>query len=469
MALSTLGVGSGLDLNNTLTQLLNLETSVKMDPLNSKEVKTQASLSAYGLMKGHMSDFQSALNSLRKLDTFQSRTTLSTNDSIVKITAGTNAQPSSYSVEVESLAATQKDVSFLVDEADVKTLKLGEGTLHFTGGGKTFNVDITDSNNTLKGIRDAINSNEKNSTVVASIINVDGGSRLVLTSLDSGSDGKVTVTATDSDGIHTDTTGLSALISANADATSTQAADAVAYIDGQKVTSSTNEITGAVDGVTFELTGQSQVGVKETVKIDLDRTATQEAVQSFVDAYNSMMTNLADLGKYDSANDVSGPLLGDVTLRNAMNAVRREIGALTPNMSSGLDSLSRIGVTTEKDGTLSLDVTKLSDAMDQDFNSIGELFAKKDGDDKGLAVRLDAVVNQAVKFNGSIYSREDSLRDTLSRVAEDKAGVAKYLAEFELRLTSQFSQLDSFIASIKQNEGLIQGQLDQFNAMNKSK
>lgn len=461
--ITSMGIGSGIDLSGLLTQLTEAERKSKLEPVQKQQVKVQTSLSAFGVLKGAVSGFKSAISNLSSAATFDARTTLSSDPSVLTLSATNKSSASAFSAEVVSLASNKKEIFSGVSKSLSTVSPMGEGSLTFSTAGKSFTLNVDSSNNNLVALADAINKAPNNSLVSANIINVDNGSggtesRLVLTSKEAGTSNAVSVTAVDSDGNNTDSTGLSRFASSNALST-TIASDAVVKIDGQTITRSSNTISDAVNGVTLNL----QKAGTANVSVDVDKLSGQKAIESFVTSYNALIGTLSSLGKYDSTTGESGPLLADSTLRSITTQLRREMSSATAGMTGGIEKLSQLGVTTQKDGTLAFDVAKYSTAASDNLAQVSEFFTKNDANGKGLGVRLADISNNFVKFQGTIYNKEQSLQKNYQSLLTSQMAIEKRLTSYESQLKTQFGNLDSFIAGIKGAESFISNQLTQFN------
>jgi flagellar hook-associated protein 2 len=365
------GIGSGIDVNSLVSQLVQAEGAPQINRLNSNEAKLQAQLSAIGSLKGSLSDFQSSLSGLANLSSFQSLSATSGNTNLYTASAVPGAVTGNHSVEVKALAASHRVASKAFSDT---TAAIGTGTITFQlgtydSGTNTFTqnatkssstVTIDSSNNSLEGIRNAVNS--ANAGVSASIINDGTGNRLVFASSDSGVANSLRVTiGSDSDTNNTDDAGLSQLAydptgSAGAGknmAETIAAKDASLTVDGIDITSASNTVVGAVPGVTLSLLSSS-IGNPANLSVGRNTSTISTNVQNFVTKYNSLAGTMKNLGSYDAATAKAGILLGDVTLRGIDNQIRSKLTTAVANLSGSYDSLASIGISTQKDGTLSL-------------------------------------------------------------------------------------------------------------------
>lgn len=387
--ISSPGIGSGLDVNSIVSKLMAVE-SQPLQQLDQKEASYQAQLSAYGNLKGALSQFQSAVAGLNSLSKFQALTATPADNTILTATAASGAVPGSYNLQVTQLAqaqsiaaAGQASATTAIGSGASTTLTFQFGTI--SGGtlsngvytGATFTQDasqstgtvtIDSSNNSLEGIRDAVNA--ANIGVTATIVN-DGSAtpeRLVFTSNKTGATSSMKITVSGDATLQ----GLLGYDPAGTQNLTQNAAaqDAQASVNGISISSASNTVTSAIQGITLNL---AKVGTT-TLSVARDTSSVQSAVQSFVDAYNSINGTLNKLSAYDPDTKQAGPLNGDFTVTMIQDQIRRTLSASITGLSGGLTSLSQIGVSFQKDGSLSLDSTKLQSAITNNFNDIASLF-----------------------------------------------------------------------------------------------
>ncbi|KIO48055.1 flagellar filament capping protein FliD [Nitrosospira sp. NpAV] len=392
MGISAPGVGSNLDVNGIVSQLMAVERQ-PLALLAKRESDYQAKLSAYGTLKSALASFQTVMEGMADGSKFQALTANPADTSVLTATANASAKavPGSYSIEVEQLAQQQK----IRSEGFANTASMvGSGTLtiqygNYDSGTNSFTlngakpaqtVTIDPSNNTLAGVRDAINT--ANIGVSATIINDGSSNRLVLTSKDTGAASSIKITVADDDGANLDAAGLSRLAfdpvaaaGTGKNLTEVQAAqDAKLEIDGITISKGSNTITDAIEGVTLNLL-KSNLNTPTTLAVARDGTGVKAAVEAFVKSYNSINQTLADLSSYNAAAKRGGILQGDSAALSIQTHIRATLSAAVGGTGSGIDSLSQIGVAFQKDGSLALDPTKLQKALDNGFDGIAGLFA----------------------------------------------------------------------------------------------
>lgn len=450
------GIGSGLDIAGLVQQLVAAEAEPVERRLGLQEVRVQAKLSAFGSLKSAMSDFRDALETLRDLDSFLARTATSGNEEVLLSTVTGSASPAAYDIEVVQLATAQKLTSGAFASADST---VGTGTLIVSAGAASFGVNIDSENNTLEGIRDAINSASDNSGVAATIVNADSGSYLVLSSEKTGVANTITVTQTGGDGglaaleydVAGGQTSLSEIIAAQ---------DALVRIDGLDVQSGSNSIADAIQGVTLDLVSE-QPGQTTTLRVENDETAARDAVTKFVDSYNELVATFDSATSFSAETEQSGPLLGDSTARSIRDAIRRELS--NPSLEAAVFStLSDVGVEQQFDGTLSIDDQKLTDALAQEFSRFGQLFAADDG----FAVRLYDRVEEYLSSDGLLQSRTDGLDAQIEDIGRQREATTERLLALESRLLRQFNALDSLIGELTNTSNFLSQQLASLPGFN---
>ena len=387
--ISSLGIGSGLDLSGLVTNLINAERSPVDSRLNSQESNLTTDLSGVGLMRGALSSFQGSLSSLSSADGFSNRKITNSNTGDISATVTNDASLGSYSIEVSKLASAQSLASSpytsVGDEVGTGTLQIKFGTI--TGPGFTsFKADansaiqtitVDSTNNTLSGLKDYINSNEFG--VTASIVNDGTGYRLALLSDNTGANAAMEITVTDTgDASNIDTNGLSNL-AYNAtvqNVLQTQtAADANLTINGLPVTSATNTLDEAIEGVTLSLTSETEAGSPAQIVISEESGQISLAIKDLVTGFNSMLSTLNDLGSSNPETGEVGILAGDSTLRNFTYQIRNVLTSPVDGLTGEIRALVDLGITTQSDGTLSIDNSKFDAAVNANPLDALALFA----------------------------------------------------------------------------------------------
>ncbi|MDF0376648.1 flagellar filament capping protein FliD [Methylophilus sp. YYY-1] len=363
------------------------------------QIKTQVStynakLSAYGTLKSGLSTFQTALDGLSSAGKFNAQSVTLTDSNSISATANGSATNGNHSISVSQLATSQRITTSAYSDASTTfgtgSLKISFGTYTPANGStaasftansskNAITVNIDSSNNTLSGIRDAINA--QNASVTASIVNDGTGNRLVITSMDTGAANSLKIDVTDNDGNNTDGSGLStfaydptASSGSGKNLSELQAAqNALLTVDGLSISKASNTITDVIEGVTLNL--KAVTSTPNAMTIATDNSAIKSSVQSFVDAYNKLNTSLRSLTKFvDGGSSANGPLLGDSVARDVSVKLGLMMSRISPTAST-YRTLSDIGVTVGDGGVMTLDDTKFQKAMANSPSDVAKIFS----------------------------------------------------------------------------------------------
>jgi flagellar hook-associated protein 2 len=385
---TSVGVGSGLQIDKLVSQLVQAERAAPERRLNNQEQRLSEELSALGKFKGALSKFNSSLEGIADFSKFTGKTAKVSESDYLSASASSSAVAGTYEVDIQDLARSNKlaTPAGTFGAAD-DVVGTGELTFQFgtyDSGADTFTlnpdrasetVTIDAESNTLEGVRDAVN--EADIGVRANIVNDGSGARLTFTSEETGEANGMRIAVADNDGNDTDTNGLSRLAydpttAGPANLVETQAAqDASAIIDGIAVTSADNSLDDVVDGLSLDLkdTGVSEVSVSE------NKGSARSAVEGFVEAYNSFMNTANALTKWDEEKEKGGPLIGDASVRMAVSRVQRMLSTPVEGVDGPFQTLSSLGIATQNDGTLNVDSEQLNKALDQDMEAVGRLLS----------------------------------------------------------------------------------------------
>lgn len=417
MAISSPGVGSGLDVNSIVTQLMNIERQ-PIVAMQNKEASYKAQLSAYGTISSALTDFQSAAKALASSTGFQSYTTSSSNSTVLDASASGSATLGAHTITVTKLAATEIQAAATGYASSTTALGL-TGTLDFSFGSVT--VAATD---TLTDIQGKINSASGNTVASATIVNDGSASpyKLVIAARNSGTTGSVAIT----DNLSTP---FGFAVTQPAD-------DAVLTVDGISVTSHSNTISSVISGVSLNLKslGSSTVGVS------LDTSAVTAKIQTFVDTYNKLVQTMKTMRQKGGKLESDGTLLSlQSNLRNVFNSA----AAITGN---DFKYLTQVGVSFQKDGTLLLNTSKLQTALSSNYDNVVSLFSDST---QGFAKRLDTITTSMLDpLNGLLASTTSSINSKISWLDKRMDQLNANLLGIEARYRRQFAQLDSFLGSM---------------------
>ena len=365
MATSVSGV-SNIDVNSIVSQLMTVERQ-PIAVLDRKTTALQTKVSAYGALKGALSVFQSAMTATQSATKFTSNTVGSSDFSVGFASASSTAAVGTYDLVVTKIAASQvKQSSGVVSD----TATSSTGTIGIqVGSGAITNVTIDSSNNTLQGVRDAINNAKAG--VQASIVNDGTAYRLVLTADKTGAANTITVT-----------NGLAAgdLKDALDGMTQARAAQNAAFtVNGVAISSDTNSVGSAISGVTLTVAKEGST----KVTVSRDTAQAQGTVQAFVKAFNDLQSTVKSLTGYDASTKKAGVLNGDSGATSLLTGIRSMLGEAVTGAGS-LRQLTDIGVSFQKDGTLSLDSAKLTEALKSSPTDVAALFGRRGTSDNAL-------------------------------------------------------------------------------------
>jgi flagellar hook-associated protein 2 len=320
---------------------------------------------------------------------------------------------------------------------------VGSGTLSLTLGGTSFNVTVDASDNTLGGIASAINGAAGNPGIAATVLQGTDGAHLVLSSSLTGAANTIQVTETDGGN------GLAALTygAGNAGNYTQEAAaqDAAFSISGVAYTSPSNTVTTALTGVALNLLGTTTTGSTATLSIGNDTTTIEANISSFVAAYNTLVSAIAPLGSYDPTSNTAGPLLGSAVLSGARNEIQKALYSVVNTGSSTYNSLASVGITTNPDGTLSLNNSRLSNALSTNFSAVSQLFSGTGG----VAFTLNSDLTSALNSTGAIAATSSTLVKQENALTKQESQLNDQMTALTASLTQQYSALNALLSSLQ--------------------
>lgn len=439
MAISSAGIGSGLDVNSLVSQLVSAERAPQAQRISTAQSRINVSLSALGSFKGALSQLQAAVKAMGSSSSIGAMTTSVSTEGLLGATAGSSAVAGSYDVEVISIAKAHKVASnaFVGGSSSV----VGNGTVTIGVGGDSFDVTLIDGANTLADLRDRINAATDNTGVTATIVTEDAGARLVLSAKETGTAGAMTISSLASGGGSMFTTSDVQL-----------GTDAQIKVDGFTRTSSSNTLTTAIDGVTINLL-KAEPGTTFTLGVNLDPSASGTAVKNLVTAYNAALAVVKKFATFDPATKQGGPLMGDIGVRSAMQQLRSVFSGAAGE--GDFTMLSQIGITTATDGTLTVDSTKLSDAMAKNMDAVNALFKGPEG----IATQLTEALETYIGTDGRIGATTEQLQKRLETYTDQSAALDRRMALVEARYRKQFTALDTLLGQLQTTSNYLTQQL----------
>ena len=467
MTIQSLGVGSGLALDDLVQQLLTAERQPKEERLNAKEERIEAEISGLGKIKSKLSDFKDAVDELRSDNGINGREPTITNPSedndVLSAEASNSALRGSYEVVVEQLAAGSRittDAGAFTSSSD-PVLTSGTGSLTFdVGGSKSFTIDVT-AGMSLTALREKINNSDDNFGVTANIIDTGTGAgpRLVFSSSETGNGNDLVITndtgAAELDRLST-TGGTNNISAANIES----ARNAIAYIDGIEVQSSSNEFENTIQNVSFEV---NEVSPKDAagdflatkLSIGYDKEGLDKKIRDFVDNYNSLIDEIKTLTRYgESELEEDGALAGDSLLRGIQSGLASIVGDNVS--SSALGGLFQIGIEFDDDGKLEIGSTdfglgsgedRLEEALEDSFDEIAKLFTDPD---EGIATRLYEFSKEYTSYSGLISLRERAAKDDREDLYDQRETLELRMLNYEEILRDKYLNLDQTVAQLNQ-------------------
>ncbi|HWH72692.1 MAG TPA: flagellar filament capping protein FliD [Methylibium sp.] len=464
------GIGSGLDVNAIVSQLVALERA-PIEKLQSTAKTIETKISAYGKIQSLVSGVRDAAAALGGSTLWGRTTGTSADATAVGVSTSGGAVAGSYSVQVNQLARAHSvasgafaDSSAVIGSGTLR-IELGRwdaGNTTFTpGAAAAVDVTIAPGADSLAQIRDQINA--ANAGVTAVIVTDVSGARLALRSTASGAENQLRITASDAGGPLSNGVGLGQLAfnppAGAGGLVQTQAgANALANINGLDIESASNQLEGVLDGVNLTLVRPTTTPIEVTVAPD--GAAMKTAIETFVTAYNELNTYLASQTKYDEGAKKGATLQGDSAAISLRNQFRSLLGG-TSEASTVFTRLSDIGFDVQRDGSIKLDTAKLDGAL-ADLPEISRLFSASDplyapGD--GFATRLRALADQLTGVDGLIASRNEGLQAQLERNEDDQDRLEDRVLLFQQRLLRQYTALDTQLGKMNGLSNYVSAQM----------
>lgn len=456
MALTASGLGSGLDINSMVSQLMAVERR-PLSLMATKEASFQAKVSAFGQIKSSLSSLQTAASALKDAAKFTATKPTVGADSGYTATSASGAAVGSYAVQVEQLATTQRIASnattqFVPADGSVepKTLNIQFGEMvdgaFAAGAGEAKTLQFTGTS--IEDLRDAINKGDLG--VSASLIDNGSVKQLVITGKSTGAEQAFSIGGD---------VGLSfdpAAPTASETTTQVQASqDAKLTIDGIAITRGSNTITNAIDGVTLTLTKKTEAATSLTVAED--GSGARSAIDAFVKAYNDAHTTLKNLTNFNAETKKASTLTGDSTTRGIQNQLRNLVGSALSGLGE-TTRLSEIGISFQTDGKLAVDSTKLDAALTDPARDVAAFFTGAEGV-KGFGEMVSDGLKRYIDSDGMLAGRTEGLNASIKSIGKQREAFEARLTGIESRYTAQFTALDSMVASMTQTSNYLSQQL----------
>lgn len=420
------GLATGLDTGSIISQLVEL----KRIPIYRLEADMQGYESqkkALSTLKTKLIALQDAAKGLDTANEFSSLAASSSDEDFLTVAADSDAAPGNYTIEIQSLATAQKEVSQGYDSLNDS---VGSGIMSFTVGGETIDLNLVGFNS-LESLKSEINDNVAG--VSASIVfdgNETGGYHLVLSASEAGSDGSFSVDVSALSG------GITPLLENKA-----AAADAVILVDGITVNTS-NSSNDIISGLTLDL-HDAEVGKVMQVRVEVDTEGIAEKVKGFVDTYN-------DLFSYIESQKVTGAdLRSNPSLRSVANRVDR---IFTSSLSGGLGDktlFSQVGISRAAGNQLEWSEEDFVDALNDDFSGVRDLFIEREGN-LGKTYLIDQAVEDMTDSLDGLFKISNDALDSKIDTAEKR--IERYetsVASYQLTMERKFTAMEMLVSSLQ--------------------
>lgn len=479
--ISSSGIGSGLDVNSIVTQLMNVEKQ-PLTQLDTKEAGYQAKLSAFGTLKSAFSSLQTAVRSLKSTSLYSAMSAQSSSTSVLAASANTAAQAGTYSVQVVDRAQAQVIASqaFGSLTSDISSydgkirIELGTFTPATTAppAAASFvadpdrtavTIDIAAGSSSLQDIRDKING--ANAGVKANIVYVGNNQyKLTVTAAATGAKSSIKLTTlTAADAVVNNNADLAKLsfdptVSANSGnefAISTYAQDAHLKIDGLDIYRSSNTISDALTGITLTAVASGT----STLSVTRDNNSIKAAFDGFVKAYNDANSQLRELTAYNAETGKGSLLTADSAARSLQTAMRELLSGSRSSINPNLRSLSDLGLSLQRDGSLQFNSATLGSALASSGTEVATMMTSDTAGNLGLGLRMATAMEGILSRTGIITSRTDGISRSIADIGEQRQTLNRRLASIEKRYRTQFSALDTLVAGMQKTSQFLTQQL----------
>ncbi|MWP47842.1 flagellar filament capping protein FliD [Gilliamella sp. Pas-s27] len=470
MAMSALGIGSGIDLGEILNQLEAAEKT-RLTPITTQQKAINAKISGFGKLKSALTTFNTATAKLQKKELFQSRTAPGNND-YFSVKVNSKAALGNYAVTVDQLATSHGVATSAIND---KATQLGNGnetrtiTIEQANGDK-LDVTLSKDETSLEAIANAINNaqfvdeNGKTSpsTMNAAVVRSgDGRYQLAITSKETGELQTITSITSDDEKLN-EIIGFDINQPNNSHMTEvSKAQDAKFSFNGIAITSSSNTVKDVVAGV--DLTLKATTTTSQNLAITADDEKAEEAIKEWVEAFNQLQSTISTLTQFTAdeknskeLNSSNGPLVGDATLRNIDQSIR---SIFSKGQAGEFSVLAQIGINMDKNGTLTINENKLKNALSENSDAVATLFTG-DGKTTGIANEVFAKVSGFIDSDGMIDSATNGLNATLKSLDKRHEQVSNSIEQTIERYRVQFTKLDVLINSLDSMSNYLTTQFD---------
>lgn len=466
-SISSPGIGSGLDVQSIVSQLVALE-KVPLQQLQAQASSFQTKLSTYGTIKSQVSSMGEAAAKLSTSSGWNAVTATSSNAAAIGVTASAGAAATSFTMQVSQLAKAQSTASTAVATGSAVgegslTIELGQwaGTSFTAGAAASVNITV-DATDTLSAIASKING--AGAGVSATVLRDASGERLLVRSNDTGEANGFRISAADTDGNNTDASGLSRLAfdagNPSGQTLSQAGENALATVNNVPISSASNKLTDTLPNMTIEL--QQVTALPVEIKVSTDTETIKKNVQAFVDSYNTLSATLASATRYDEGSKRAGALQGDATalgLQNALRGMMRSVTSSTP-----FERLSDIGIEMQTGGQLQIKQTKLDAAL-SNLDGLQSLFTTATGNDstEGFGLKLKRFADGLLSSEGMVSTKTEGIQRSIDRNGREQERVNERAARVEVRLLQQYNAMDATVGRLSGLNAFVSQQIALWN------
>jgi len=444
MTISVGGLISGLDTNDMINQMLELQQQ-PIVKLQQREAAYQVELTAYGSLQGVLGSLKSAMEDLDSVSDLTRFSATSGDTDLFTVSADDTATPGSYEITVTQMAKVHKLTSYGFDDQAV-----GQGTIDLTvGSGSPVNISVSDTD-TIHDVAQAINDAEAG--VQAAVIFNGTSYFLTISGQDTGAANKISLIVDDVDEADKDNLGLSRLFYNDGDGSNqllnTQtAADSIIKVDGvSNIQRDSNTIDDVIEGVTITLESESDPAETATLTVSRDTSLVVSKINSFVSAYNQVLDSFEVYQGYDPDTEAAGVLLGDATT----NSIRNRLNANVTGTVSGVESFDRLtdlGIVLNSEGRLEVDSATLNTVLDDHFDDVLQFFTRSTEGSEGFAVRMLNVLEATLdSTEGSLVVRTDGIKNSIDGIEDQVEREEMRVLAWETRTRAQFNALELLLA-----------------------
>jgi flagellar hook-associated protein 2 len=461
---SSLGAGSGIDTKALAQSLVDAERTPRKDRIDAKIAKEEARITGHGAIKYSLSQLQSALAKFKDASQFASINPSNSQPSAFGITTDTRAGAGTYNIEVSQIAKATRLATAAMSSTSQPLNSGAAFTLDFNfynntppvasppATTRTQSVNIPAGSTSLAGIVNTVNASSDTTGIRAQLVKTGVGY-------------SVTFTGPTGAGNAFEMSGLPADLSLMASPLQS-AQDAKVSVDGLDITSQSNAISDAIEGVTLDLYAPTTAGSPARLDLSRQTTSIKDSIKALVTAYNEFDDGLTVLGDKDSkVQGYGGTMVGDSLLNTVRSQIRTMLTKDAKVMSTPADANTaasvlnpdvyaarHVGLSFDRNGKLTLDETKLDKALSTHFDQVVTMFtANKSGQsiyspaDGGLAGNAVKNIDKMLRTTGVIDSESNNANVKIKKYKEDLTQLEDRMQALLTRYTKQFSVMDSIV------------------------